>query len=87
MTCSVIYQMLRSLSCARLKAFDLRVNKWLFVAVSFSLVVHFGLLASPFAGVFKFVSLWDFEPIHFAWIIGLPILGYILGEFSKYKKL
>jgi len=86
-TCSVIYQMLRSLSCARLKAFDLRVNKWLFVAVSFSLVVHFGLLASPFAGVFKFVSLWDFEPIHFAWIIGLPILGYILGEFSKYKKL
>jgi len=50
-------------------------------------VAHFGLLASPYAGIFKFVSLWDFQARDFAWIIGLPILGFILGEFSKIKKL
>lgn len=51
-TSSVVYQMLRSLSCGRLKAFDIRVNKWLLVATTTSLVVHFGLLASPYASVF-----------------------------------
>jgi Ca2+-transporting ATPase len=67
-TSSVIYQMLRSLSCGRLRAFDLRVNKWLIIAIMTSLVVHFGLLASPYASVFSFVSLWDFQPSYFAWI-------------------
>ena len=86
-TSSVIYQMLRSVSCGRLKPFDFRINKWLFIAVWVSLVAHFGLLASPYAGIFKFVSLWDFQARDFAWIIGLPILGFILGEFSKIKKL
>ncbi len=86
-TTSVIYQMLRSFSCGRLKPFDLRVNRWLIVAISISLIAHFWLLASPFASVFNFVSLWDFEPIYFVWIIWLPIIGYILGEFSKYKKI
>lgn len=86
-TSSVVYQMLRSLSCGRLKAFDLRVNKWLIMAILTSLVVHFGLLASPYAWVFSFVSLWDFEPSYFIWIFWLPIIGYILGELSKYKKI
>ncbi len=67
-TSSVIYQMLRSLSCGRLKPFDVRVNMWLIAAIMVSLIVHFGLLASPYAGTFKFVSLWDLEPVHFAWI-------------------
>lgn len=66
---SVIYQMMRALSCGRLRAFDIRVNKWLLLAIATSLVAHFGLLASPYAGTFKFVSLWDFQPIHFAWIL------------------
>lgn len=86
-TTSVVYQMLRSFSCGRLKPFDFRVNKWLIIAIITSLVAHFWLLASPFAGVFDFVSLWDFEPIYFVWILWLPIIGYILGEFSKYKKI
>lgn len=46
---SVVYQMLRSLGCGRLGAFNLRVNKWLLGAVVFSLILHFGLLSSPFA--------------------------------------
>jgi Ca2+-transporting ATPase len=83
---SVVYQMLRSLSCGRLKPFDLHVNKWLIVAIVTSLVAHFWLLASPYAHVFKFVSLWDFQPIYFVWIFWLPFIGYILGELSKYKK-
>ncbi|MBP7773651.1 cation-translocating P-type ATPase [Candidatus Gracilibacteria bacterium] len=86
-TSSVVYQMLRSLSCGRLKPFDLRVNWWLLIAIEVSLVVHFGLLASPYAGVFGFVSLWEFKPEYFIWIFGLPIIGYILGELSKYKKI
>ncbi len=40
-TSSVVYQMLRSLSCGRLKPFDLRVNWWLLIAIEVSLVVHF----------------------------------------------
>lgn len=86
-TSSVIYQMLRSLSCGRLKAFDLRVNKWLIIAILTSLVAHFGLLASPYAWVFGFISLWDFSAVHFAWIFWLPFIGYILGELSKYKRV
>ena len=86
-TASVVYQMLRSFSCGRLRPFDFRVNKWLIIAISTSLFVHFWLLASPFASVFSFVSLWDFEPIYFVWILWLPIIGYILGELSKYRKL
>ena len=86
-TSSVIYQMLRSLSCGRLKPFDVRVNMWLIAAIMVSLIVHFGLLASPYAGTFKFVSLWDLEPVHFAWIFWLPFIGYILGELSKYKRV
>lgn len=83
---SVVYQMLRSLSCGRLKAFDLRVNKWLILAILTSLIVHFWLLASPYAWVFKFVSLWEFKPVYFLWILWLPFIWYILGELSKYKK-
>lgn len=86
-TTSVIYQMLRSFSCGRLRPFDFRVNKWLIIAISTSLAVHFWLLASPFASVFGFVSLWDFEPIYFVWMLWLPIIGYILGELSKYRKI
>ncbi|MBP7806230.1 cation-translocating P-type ATPase [Candidatus Gracilibacteria bacterium] len=86
-TSSVVYQMLRSLSCGRLKPFDMRVNGWLMIAIEVSLVVHFGLLASPYAEAFGFVSLWEFKPEYFVWIFGLPIIGYILGEFSKYKKI
>lgn len=86
-TSSVIYQMLRSLSCGRLKPFDLRVNWWLMIAIESSLIIHFWLLASPYASVFGFVSLWEFKPEYFMWIFWLPILGYILGEFSKYKKV
>lgn len=89
-TTSVIYQMLRSFSCGRLRPFDFRVNKWLIIAISTSLAVHFWLLASPFASVFGFVSLWDFEPIYFVWMLWLPLVGYILWEFSKFhlwKKL
>lgn len=67
-TSSVIYQMLRSLSCGRLKPFDLKVNRWLVGAIITSLFIHFTLLASPYAGVFKFVSLWELEPVHFFWI-------------------
>ena len=67
-TSSVIYQMLRSLSCARLKPFDIRVNAWLIVAIFVSIIVHFGLLASPYSSVFGFVSLWEFKPEYFAWI-------------------
>jgi Ca2+-transporting ATPase len=40
-TSSVVYQMLRSLSCGRLKPFDMRVNGWLMIAIELSLVVHF----------------------------------------------
>jgi Ca2+-transporting ATPase len=40
-TSSVIYQMMRALSCGRLRAFDLRVNKWLIIAVITSLIAHF----------------------------------------------
>jgi len=86
-TSSVVYQMLRSLSCGRLKAFDLRVNKWLVIAILSSLIAHFGLLASPYASVFWFVSLQEFRPEYFLWIFWLPISGYILGEFTKYKKI
>lgn len=86
-TTSVIYQMLRSFSCGRLRPFDFRVNKWLIIAISTSLAVHFWLLASPFASVFGFVSLGDFEPIYFVWMLWLPIIGYILGELSKYRKI
>ncbi len=86
-TSSVVYQMLRSLSCGRLKPFDVHVNGWLMIAIEVSLVVHFWLLASPYAEVFGFVSLWEFKPEYFAWIFWLPIIGYILGEFSKYKKI
>lgn len=86
-TTSVIYQMLRSFSCGRLRPFDFRVNKWLIIAISTSLAVHFWLLASPFASVFGFVSLWDFEPVYFVWMLWLPIIGYILGELSKYRKI
>ncbi len=86
-TSSVIYQMLRSLSCGRLKAFDLRVNRWLIAAIMTSLIVHFWLLASPYSWVFGFVSLWDFSAVHFAWIFWLPFIGYILGELSKYKRI
>lgn len=84
-TTSVIYQMLRSFSCGRLRPFDFRVNKWLIIAISTSLAVHFWLLASPFASVFGFVPLWNFEPIYFVWMLWLPIVGYILGEFSKFR--
>gem|GEM_PF-3323057 len=49
---SVVYQMFRSLGCGRLGAFSLRINRWLFGAVVFSLILHFSLLASPFAGYF-----------------------------------
>lgn len=86
-TSSVVYQMLRSLSCGRLKAFDIRVNKWLLVATTTSLVVHFGLLASPYASVFWFIPLREFRGEYFLWIFWLPVIGYILGEFSKYKKI
>jgi Ca2+-transporting ATPase len=86
-TSSVVYQMLRSLSCGRLKPFDMRVNGWLMIAIEVSLVVHFWLLASPYAEVFGFVSLWEFKPEYFIWIFWLPIIGYILGELSKYKKI
>ena len=68
-TSSVVYQMLRSLSCARLRAFDFQVNKWLVIAIMTSLVAHFGLLASPYAHVFDFVSLWEFKPMYFFWIL------------------
>lgn len=40
-TSSVVYQMLRSLSCGRLKPFDVHVNGWLMIAIEVSLVVHF----------------------------------------------
>ena len=40
-TSSVVYQMLRSLSCGRLKPFDMRVNGWLMIAIEVSLVVQF----------------------------------------------
>lgn len=86
-TSSVIYQMMRALSCGRLKPFDIKVNKWLLFAILVSLTAHFWLLASPYAWTFKFMSLWEFEPIHFAWIFWLPVVGYILGELSKYKKI
>lgn len=86
-TTSVIYQMLRSFSCGRLRPFDFRVNKWLIIAISTSLAVHFWLLASPFATVFGFIPLGDFEPIYFVWVLWLPIIGYILGELSKYRKI
>lgn len=86
-TTSVVYQMLRSFSCGRLRPFDFGVNKWLIIAITTSLAVHFWLLASPFASVFGFVSLWDFEPIYFVWILWLPLIGYILGELSKYRKI
>jgi uncharacterized membrane protein YdcZ (DUF606 family) len=86
-TSSVIYQMLRAISCGRLKPFDLRINRWLVIAVSLSLIAHFWLLASPYAHVFKFVSLSELAPIHFVWILWLPFIGYILGELSKYQKI
>lgn len=86
-TSSVVYQMLRSLSCGRLKAFDIHVNKWLLFAIMTSLVVHFSLLASPYASVFWFIPLQEFRGEYFLWIFWLPVIGYILGEFSKYKKI
>jgi P-type Ca2+ transporter type 2C len=86
-TSSVVYQMLRSLSCGRLKPFDIHVNKWLLIAIMFSLIVHFSLLASPYASVFWFIPLQEFRSEYFLWIFWLPIIGYILGEFSKYKKI
>jgi P-type Ca2+ transporter type 2C len=86
-TTSVIYQMLRSLSCARLWAFDFRINKWLVWAIFTSLTLHFSLLASPFSDIFYFIPLREFEPVYFAWIFWLPIAGCILVEFSKYKKI
>ena len=46
---SVVYQMFRSLGCGRLERFGLQVNKWLFGAVGFSLLLHFMLLVSPFS--------------------------------------
>lgn len=61
--------MMRALSCGRLKAFDIRVNKWLFIAIMTSILVHFGLLASPYAATFKFVPLSEFQPIYFVWIL------------------
>jgi hypothetical protein len=82
-TTSVVYQMLRSLGCGRLKAFSLKINRWLVGAVTLSLVLHFGLLASPFAAQFKFVALSSLTVYHFALMIGLPLIGYVLGELSK----
>ncbi len=81
---SVMYQMLRSLGCGRLGAFNLRVNKWLLWAVVFSLILHFGLLSSPFAIHFGFVPFSSLTLYHFLFIVGLPILGYILWEISKW---
>ena len=40
-TTSVLYQMLRSLGCGRLGAFDLRINRWLVGAVALSVILHF----------------------------------------------
>jgi len=82
---SVVYQMFRSLGCGRLGAFSLRINRWLFGAVVFSLILHFSLLASPFAGYFWFVSFSSLTPYHFMLIIGIPFVGYILWEMSKWK--
>ncbi len=82
-TTSVVYQMLRSLGCGRLKAFSFKINGWLVGAVGLSLVLHFGLLASPFAAQFGLVALSSLTVYHFAFIIGLPLFGYVLGELSK----
>lgn len=70
--------MLRSLGCGRLEAFDLRVNKWLFGAVLFSLVLHFVLLSSPFAVHFGFVPFSSLHLSHFMYVLGLPLIGYVL---------
>lgn len=85
-TTSVVYQMLRAVSCGRLRAFDLQINKWLILAILSSLALHFGLLASPLADEFSFIPLDQFEIQHFYWIFGLPVIGYFLAELSKMKK-
>ena len=82
-TTSVFYQMLRSLGCGRLGAFDLRINRWLVWAVALSVILHFGLLMSPLGTRFWFVPFSSLTLTHFGYMIGLPILGYLLGEFGK----
>lgn len=82
-TTSVVYQMLRSLSCGRVGAFDLRVNKWLFGAVGLSLLLHFALLASPLGQHFWFVLISTITGFQFLLILGLPVLWYIVGELTK----
>ena len=82
---SVVYQMFRSLGCGRLGAFNLRVNKWLFGAVAFSLVLHFSLLSSPFSLHFGFVPLSSLTFYHILLIVGLPLIGYVLGEITKWR--
>ncbi len=83
-TSSVVYQMLRSLGCGREKMFDFRVNKWLWWAIIISLALHFGLMASPLGDEFGFVPLSSLTTEHFIWIFWLPLVGAIIGEFTKY---
>lgn len=82
-TTSVVYQMLRAISCGRNQPFDFGVNKWLYLAIGFSLLLHFWLLASPISQVFKFVSLSQLQLHHYYWIFWLSSVWYFLGELSK----
>lgn len=83
---SVVYQMLRSLGCGRLDAFSIRVNKWLFGAIGLSLLLHFLLLSSSFALHFGFIPLSSLTFSQLGLVIGLPLIGYVLGEFWKKSK-
>lgn len=86
-TTSVVYQMVLGISAARLWRFDFQINRWLFIAIFGSLLLHFWLLVSPLAEVFKFVSLSTLTMEHFWYIFWLPLFGYILIELAKDIKI
>ena len=83
-TTSIVFQMTRAFGSARNQAFNLRCNRWLVGAVVLSIALHVGLLLSPWHDLFDFASLGQIDAHMWVLIIGLPIMGYILGESMEW---
>ncbi len=82
LTIIIMFEMFWVFSCRsdRYSVFELKNNKWLYFAVIFSLLIHVGMMYSPFAYLFNVVALGFIDWLK---VIGLGSIGFVVFETKK----
>ncbi len=82
MTIIIMFEMFWVFSCRSEKytVFELKNNKWLYLAVIFSICLHLGMMYSPLGVFFKVVGLNFTDWLK---VIGLSCVGFVVFESKK----